>query len=214
MDKDNNLNYDLTFKALQFTEELNELLNKYKVEMTGSSFEDGTIDIAITENGQSEYFYLQDVNNNLQLNLEYEDYLFKGDKTKRTLSKNVLEYMILNALPESITSVSDNINIPIKLESNRVHVLTNNRVKYDNFKNTMCDRFEVIEIQDNLNEPNFTIIENDIRVNYYKFRTSDNIRGYRFKKLIIDKDIILTKEEFENLMCSCIYLTKDDVQFI
>lgn len=201
------MNVEIAMRAMEFRNELVALLNKYNTEISGSSFDDGSINIDIQYGENREQFYItdaSDIRKSYELYHEYLDDIFTGvtdDKYKRMVSEPIKKYLIKQMFPEKN-------NIPIEWKTNKViHVLTMNQNK---FKELMHSK-NPTEVRRSVNEWYF---DSEDGFRYIMIRPNMNSRGTKIHNLIIDENLDFSECGIrEIILPMCIYLTRDNIKF-
>lgn len=174
------------YKALEFRNELVDLLNKYKYNLMG--LDDCNMQIVDYKNDKC-----------FMLKSSYDDY-----EMLDFFNDNIMSKYILERFPES-----DNW---IKPANKNVGIITNNYKKAtDLFTQLEQEHLGKIVRFINSKERKELILDDNT---FYKWvKPSDNSRGHRFRKVYIDKNITLDK--LNNIILPiCVYCLREDITVI
>lgn len=172
------------YNFLKFRTELIELLNKYRLEISGTGFDDGSMRIESMKNGSA--YILKDIYSNYEA----------VDTDWNPLPTNY----ILNMFPEEYTP-------PFK--NKKVGIFTNNSNKawliFEDLAN---------QNKDNINRYRKSLDHIDLLLKdgtYYTWiKTIDNSRGHKCQKAYIDKNLTL-KELQEIVVPICTHCERENI---
>jgi hypothetical protein len=173
-------------KFLRFRSDLIELLRKYKYEISGSGFDDGSMNIV-------------GANVSYNLNSAVSDYeAFDNDWV------SISDEYIIEAFPVEV-------NIAFPLNKN-VGIFTNSTSKATKIFDDLYDKnIKEIERRIDSNDQKLLLLKNGTRFTW--IRLSDNSRGHRCSGAYIDKNITLS--EFQYIVGPiCVYCARSDIEII
>ena len=205
------MNRELAFQVLKFREELVKLMDKYNVEISGSTFDDGSIDIQIKNEDAtlSEQFYItdnSDLINPYKLYFEEDGNFWKNNnecKYPKVFSKSVKEYLIKEMFRNNVDPMN---GVFSSKKDNRVYFLTDNGKKFREFRESK----NIIAERNSINESWF---DADDGKKYILLHPFTNSRGIKIRHLIIDRNFDITNEIFlDVILPCCVYMSKDDVE--
>jgi len=177
MDKNN-------YNFLKFRTELIELLDKYKYEISGTGYDDGSIQIS-----NSRYGVLYTISDSC---CDYEIY-----------DEDFLEEYILNCFEENVDN--DYFN-------NKIGVFTKDRDKVEEiFTNIYHDKRQEIDYYRNSREMQEIRLLDGTQ--YLWIKLNDGSRGHKCGKAYIDKNLTLNELNYI-VIPICIYCKRENVKLI
>lgn len=180
-------------KVLSFRKELKDLLNKYNYDISGTVFDDGSMNIEDKSSGSS--YVIED---------EYNNYEILKSNTEGKYD-NLMEQYILNCF------TNDELNFDNSKA--RIGIITSNEEKADKIFEEIfnSNKGNIKRYIDSKNQKE--ILFEDNITHYVWVRPSNSARGCRFKGAYIDKDINI--EIFENVIIPiCAFCKKDNIKVI
>lgn len=180
------------FSFLKFRTELIKLLGRYKLEMSGTGFDDGTVNFY--DNRQGVYYILRN---------EIDDY----EALKDTMSswENISTDYIIDMFSEENNFIHELKNIG---------VFTNSKFKAVNFFDNLIKQYkdDIKQYRKSNDSEQMELILND-NTCYIWIKPIDGSRGYRVGKAYIDKNLTFN-EIFELVAPICVYCRKKDIEII
>lgn len=190
---------DNDLKVLKFRKELKDLLNKYNYDISGTVFDDGSINIEDKSSGN--IFVISD---------EYSNY----NVSKEVLVENKnYDYEYKSIMEEYILSSFTNDKLSFDNSKMRIGIVTANEEKADKLFEDIFNKNKenVKRYIDSKNQKE--ILLNDNITCYIWVKPCESSKGYKLKSAYIDKDIDV--EIFENVIIPiCAYCKKDDIKII
>lgn len=185
-------------KVLQFKDELIELLQKYRYNISGDNLDNGDINI---ESHDGERYILNDEKTIIKEEFNESGYFEY---------KSPMEEIILNSFKNKEQSEFCFANFA----GYYIGIITNDRCKAESTMNNIIKEIDKEDISLYINnESNIKLILKDGK-KYIWIKPLDNARGYRFKNAYIDKGIGL-KVFYDVILPICVgYCGKDTVKVI
>lgn len=184
---------DSDLKVLNFRKELKDLLRKYNYDISGTVFDDGSMNIE--DKSTDSYYIIQD---------EYNDYEIRKSNDEGKYESLMEDYILSSFTNDELSF--DNSKM-------RIGVITKSEEKADKiFKEIFNSNKENVKRYiDSKNQKE--ILFNDNITCYVWVKPYESARGYKLKSAYIDKNIDI--EIFENVIIPiCAYCKKDDIKVI
>lgn len=178
--------------VLKFKDELESLCKKYDCEISGRTGDDGSIDVSFPKQN-----YVIDYSDNI---------VFYFDDNEN------LKYPIDEAIKGLFNGKSRELN---GLNNVKVQcgIFTNNASKVEDKLKEIMNNFNNEEIDSLILSSDRKELRLKNGEKYIWIRPTDNSRGYRCKKAIIDREISY-KELMEYVAYVCMYCGEEDVEII